>query len=65
MRIVETSQHSDFDLVLQHRLLGCWVVYRVGAHLGCDQGSRMTIASILIEALTILGFKFFLDHIRH
>jgi hypothetical protein len=30
--IVETSQHSDSVLVLRHRLLGRWAVYRVGAH---------------------------------
>jgi hypothetical protein len=30
--IVETSQRSDSVLVLRHRLLGRWVVYRVGAH---------------------------------
>jgi hypothetical protein len=32
MGIVETSQRSDSVLVLRHRLLGRWVVYRVGAH---------------------------------
>jgi hypothetical protein len=31
-RIVETSQRSDSALVLRHRLLGRWAVYRVGAH---------------------------------
>jgi hypothetical protein len=30
--IVKTSQHSDSVLVLRHRLLGRWAVYRVGAH---------------------------------
>jgi hypothetical protein len=30
--IVETSQSSDSVLVLQHRLLGRWPVYHVGAH---------------------------------
>jgi hypothetical protein len=30
--IVEKSQYSDSVLVLRHRLLGRWVVYRVGAH---------------------------------
>jgi hypothetical protein len=30
--IVETSQSSDSVLVLRHRLLGRWAVYRVGAH---------------------------------
>jgi hypothetical protein len=30
--IVETSQRSDSVLVLRHRLLGRWAVYRVGAH---------------------------------
>jgi hypothetical protein len=30
--IVETSQSSDSILVLRHRLLGRWVMYRVGAH---------------------------------
>jgi hypothetical protein len=30
--IVETIQHSDYVLVLRHRLLGRWAVYRVGAH---------------------------------
>jgi hypothetical protein len=30
--IVETSQRSDSVLVMRHRLLGRWVVYRVGAH---------------------------------
>jgi hypothetical protein len=30
--IIETIQHSDFVLVLQHRLLGRWAVYRVEAH---------------------------------
>jgi hypothetical protein len=30
--IVETSQHSDSVLVLRHRLLGRWAVYRVRAH---------------------------------
>jgi hypothetical protein len=30
--IVETSQSSDSVLVLRHRLLGRWPVYRVGAH---------------------------------
>jgi hypothetical protein len=30
--IVETSQRSDSILVLRHRLLGRWAVYRVGAH---------------------------------
>jgi hypothetical protein len=30
--IVEIIQHSDFVLVLCHRLLGRWAVYRVGAH---------------------------------
>jgi hypothetical protein len=30
--IVETSQCSDSVLVLRHRLLGCWTVYRVEAH---------------------------------
>jgi hypothetical protein len=29
---VETSQSSDSVLVLRHRLLGRWPVYRVGAH---------------------------------
>jgi hypothetical protein len=32
MGIVETSQRSDFVVVLRHRLLGRWAVYRVGAH---------------------------------
>jgi hypothetical protein len=32
MGIVETSQRSDSVLVLRHRLLGRWAVYRVGAH---------------------------------
>jgi hypothetical protein len=32
METVETSQRLDSVLVLRHRLLGCWVVYRVGAH---------------------------------
>jgi hypothetical protein len=30
--IVETTQSSDSVLVLRHRLLGRWAVYRVGAH---------------------------------
>jgi hypothetical protein len=30
--IVETSQRSDSVLVLRHRLLGRWAMYRVGAH---------------------------------
>jgi hypothetical protein len=30
--IVETIQRSDSILVLRHRLLGRWAVYRVGAH---------------------------------
>jgi hypothetical protein len=30
--IVETSQCSNSVLVLRHRLLGRWVVNRVGAH---------------------------------
>jgi hypothetical protein len=30
--IVETSQSSDSVLVLRHRLLGRWAMYRVGAH---------------------------------
>jgi hypothetical protein len=30
--IIETSQRSDSVLVLRHRLLGRWAVYRVGAH---------------------------------
>jgi hypothetical protein len=30
--IVKTIQRSDSVLVLRHRLLGCWAVYRVGAH---------------------------------
>jgi hypothetical protein len=30
--IVETIQRSDSVLVLRHRLLGRWPVYRVGAH---------------------------------
>jgi hypothetical protein len=38
--IVETIQCSDSVLVLRHRLLGHWVVYRVGAHQGRVQGSR-------------------------
>jgi hypothetical protein len=29
--IVETTQSSDYVLVLRHRLLGRWAVYRVGA----------------------------------
>jgi hypothetical protein len=32
MGIVETIQRSHSVLVLRHRLLGCWAVYRVGAH---------------------------------
>jgi hypothetical protein len=32
MGIVETSQRSYSVLVLRHRLLGRWAVYRVGAH---------------------------------
>jgi hypothetical protein len=32
MGIVETSQCLDSVLVLRHRLLGRWAVYRVGAH---------------------------------
>jgi hypothetical protein len=32
MGIVETSQRSDSVLVLRHRLLGRWAVYRVGAY---------------------------------
>jgi hypothetical protein len=32
MGIVETSQSSDSVLVLRHHMLGCWAVYRVGAH---------------------------------
>jgi hypothetical protein len=32
MEIVETIQRSDYVLVLRHRLLGHWVVYRVEAH---------------------------------
>jgi hypothetical protein len=30
--IVETSQRPDLVLVLRHRLLDRWAVYRVGAH---------------------------------
>jgi hypothetical protein len=30
--IVEASQRSDSVLVLRHRLMGRWAVYRVGAH---------------------------------
>jgi hypothetical protein len=30
--IVETSKRSDSILVLRHCPLGCWAVYRVGAH---------------------------------
>jgi hypothetical protein len=30
--IVETIQRLDSILVLRHRMLGYWVVYRVGAH---------------------------------
>jgi hypothetical protein len=30
--IVETIQHSDSVLMLRHRLLGRWAVYRVGGH---------------------------------
>jgi hypothetical protein len=30
--IVKTIQSSDSVLVLRHRLLGRWPVYRVGAH---------------------------------
>jgi hypothetical protein len=30
--IVETSQSADSVLVLRHRLLGRWDMYRVGAH---------------------------------
>jgi hypothetical protein len=30
--IVETSQRSDSILVLRHRLLARWAVYRVRAH---------------------------------
>jgi hypothetical protein len=30
--IIETIQRSDSVLVLRHRLLGHWAVYRVGAH---------------------------------
>jgi hypothetical protein len=32
MGIIETIQRSDSVLVLRHRLLGRWVVYRVEAH---------------------------------
>jgi hypothetical protein len=32
MEIVKTIQRSDSVLVLRHRLLGRWVVYRVEAH---------------------------------
>jgi hypothetical protein len=32
MGIVETSQSLDSVLVLRHRLLGHWAVYRVGAY---------------------------------
>jgi hypothetical protein len=32
MGIIETSQRSDSILVLRHRLLGRWAVYRVGVH---------------------------------
>jgi hypothetical protein len=32
MGIVETIQRSDSVLVLRHRLLGHWAVYRVEAH---------------------------------
>jgi hypothetical protein len=32
IEIVETIQRSDSVLVLRHRLLGRWAVYRVGAH---------------------------------
>jgi hypothetical protein len=30
--IVESIQRSDSILVLRHRLLGRWAMYRVGAH---------------------------------
>jgi hypothetical protein len=30
--IVKTIQHSDSVLVMRHRLLGRWAVYRVKAH---------------------------------
>jgi hypothetical protein len=32
MGIVKTSQRLDSVLVLRHRLMGRWAVYRVGAH---------------------------------
>jgi hypothetical protein len=32
MGIVETIQRSNSILVLRHRLLGRWAVYRVGAY---------------------------------
>jgi hypothetical protein len=51
--------------VLRHRLLDCWVVYRVRTHYGCHQGPRTPLTSILIAAATILGFEFCLDHICH
>jgi hypothetical protein len=36
--IVETSQRSDSVLVLRHRLLGRWAVYRVRAIRGESRG---------------------------
>jgi hypothetical protein len=32
MGIIETSQRSDSVLVMRHRLLGRWAMYRIGAH---------------------------------
>jgi hypothetical protein len=62
MGSIETIQRLDSVLVLLHRLLGYWAVYRVGAHLGYLQGLCMPLTSILTAAITTLGFEFFLDY---
>jgi hypothetical protein len=56
MGIVETSQRLDYVLVLRYRLLGCWVVYCIGAHYGYLQGLCMPLTSILSAAAATLGW---------
>jgi hypothetical protein len=62
--IVKTIQRLDSVLVLRHRLLGHWAVYRVGTH-AASLGVTYTLILYLFSSRRHIRFEFCLDQFCH
>jgi hypothetical protein len=59
--IVKSSGRPESISVLRRRLLGCWPIYHIGAHLGCVQRSCTSLNTLYSIETPKLGFGFCLD----